>query len=221
LTDEYLTKDTDELVQRGVALLAAAQHDEALAEVNRALTIDPRHAPGWNIRGKTLLCMKRYEDALQSFDRALSIQPEFPEATANRLALFREAHGNQNLANALCARGAVMAQGMRYEDAIVHFDEALLVKPDFTDALCNRAAALYELGDLTEALRFFEIALSLDPSHALSWNNRGHALAAMRRFTEALESYEKALALQPDLYDAREAQAALLNAARQGGAESN
>jgi tetratricopeptide (TPR) repeat protein len=185
------------------------------------LTINPRDTRGWNIRGKILLSMKRYEDALQSFDRALSIHPEFLEATANRLALFREARGNQELANALCARGAVMAQGMRYEDAIIHFDEALLVKPNFTDALCNRAAALYELGDLEGALRFFDIALSLDPSHALSWNNRGHALAAMRRFTEALESYEKALALDPDLYDAREAQAALLNAARQPGVESN
>jgi tetratricopeptide (TPR) repeat protein len=213
LTDKDLPDNADELLQRGIALLASGRHSEALAEVNRALTIDPRHAIGWNIRGKTLLSMKRYEDALQSYDRALSIHPEFSEATANRLALFREARGNQELANALCARGAVMAQGMRYSDAITHFDEALLVKPDFTDALCNRAAALYELGDLEGALRFFETALSIDPSHAMSWNNRGHVLAAMRRFADALESYERALAIQPDLYDAREAQAALLNAA--------
>lgn len=215
MTDKDPPENADELLQRSIALVALERHSEALAEVNRALTIDPRHAAGWNIRGKTLLSMKRYEDALQSFDRALSLQPEFAEAAANRLALFREARGNQELANALCARGAVLAQGMRYEDSITHFDEALLVKPDFTDALCNRAAALYELGDLQEALRFFEITLSIDPSHALSWNNRGHVLAAMRRFADALESYEKALAIQPDLYDAREAQAALLNAARQ------
>jgi tetratricopeptide (TPR) repeat protein len=204
----------------GSALQEQGRMEDALGAFNRALTIDPRHAASWNHRGTVLAAMKRYEEALQSYDRALVIRPDFSEAAANRRRLFREAAGNQGLANALCARGALLAEDMRYEDSLIHFDEALSVKPDFPDALCNRASALYHLGSLEEALKCFDVALTIDPRHATSWNNRGHTLGAMGRLTDAMECYQRALAIQPDLYDARDALAELQDAAGQSRREN-
>jgi len=224
--DEALRETADNLLRMGRSEEAAALYcdhgsalqnlgrtEEALVAFNRTLTIDPRHAASWNGRGNTLTQMKRYREALQSYDRALVIRADYSEAAANRLRLFAEGGGSQDLANALCERGALLAEDMRYEDAIIHFDEALLVKPDFTDDLCNRASALYHLGKLEDALKCFDIALTLDPRHAVSWNNRGHTLGAMGRLGEAAECYRNALAIQPDLFDARDALTELLNAA--------
>ncbi len=71
---------------------------EALANYDRALALQPRHAEALSNRGNTLKALKRFDEALSSFDRALAAQPDYPAALSNR--------------------GAVLFEMARYEDAL-------------------------------------------------------------------------------------------------------
>ncbi|PPT04958.1 TPR domain protein putative component of TonB system [Geitlerinema sp. FC II] len=93
-------------------------------------------------------------------------------------------------------------QAGQYEAALVSFDRALELKPDYYPAWNNRGYALNNLGRYEEALESCDRALALNRNNYLAWNNRGNALSDLDRYEEALESYDRALALKADYYQA-------------------
>ena len=56
---------------RGMQLLAAGRHPEALAASERATTLEPLNADYWNSKGDALLALKRYEEALAAYNLAV------------------------------------------------------------------------------------------------------------------------------------------------------
>jgi tetratricopeptide (TPR) repeat protein len=53
-------------------------YDEALADFNRALELDPKDVWALAGRGKTYRKMGRYDEALADYDRALELDPKDP-----------------------------------------------------------------------------------------------------------------------------------------------
>lgn len=163
--------------------LSSAQRElkrlqEALASVDRALSMAPDYADALNNRADILVELNRPEEALASLDRALQLRPQFALALNNR-------------GNALGMLG-------RTEEALRCYEQALQLQPDFVRAHNNRGMALRDLGRLHEALSSFEQALRFDSNYVLALYNRGNALLELRRYASALESYERVLELQPD-----------------------
>jgi tetratricopeptide (TPR) repeat protein len=93
--------------------------------------------------------------------------------------------------------GALVADG-RLDEAITHFQKALLVWPDYAEAHYNWGIALAAGGQLDDAIGHYREALRIQPDYAEAHNNLGNALAASRRAEEAVEHYQKALEIQPD-----------------------
>jgi tetratricopeptide (TPR) repeat protein len=58
--------------------------------------------------------------------------------------------------------GALVRQG-RLDEAIIHYTEALRIKPDFADAHYNFGVALAQQGKLDEAITYFTEALRIRP----------------------------------------------------------
>jgi protein O-GlcNAc transferase len=93
--------------------------------------------------------------------------------------------------------GNVLARLGRSAEAMVSFDRALAVRPDFFEGQFNRANLLLEMKRSVEALIGFDRALVLRPDVPAAWNNRGTALRQLRRLDDALASYDRAIALAP------------------------
>ncbi len=100
-------------------------------------------------------------------------------------------------ADALVAQGNALLGLARPADALVQFDEALALRPDFWPALNNRGVALRDLGRIRDALASFEAALAIQPGQVDALNNRGRALVSLDRAEEALETFDLALAASP------------------------
>ncbi len=98
--------------------------------------------------------------------------------------------------------GNALYKMSRYEEAIVSFDKALAVKPDYHEAWNNRGTALSALGRKEEAIESYDKALAVKPDDHEAWNNRGTALYELGRKEEAIASYGKSLAVKPDLHAA-------------------
>jgi tetratricopeptide (TPR) repeat protein len=97
-------------------------------------------------------------------------------------------------------------------EALIHYEEALRIRPDNAEAHNNLANELVKLpGRTPEALGHFERALQLNPTFVEAHVNLANALAKLPgRTTEALAEYEQTLRIRPDYAEAHDNLAGLL-----------
>jgi Tfp pilus assembly protein PilF len=98
---------------------------------------------------------------------------------------------DNNLGNMLLKQG-------RLQEAIGHYEQALMVKPDCAEAHGDLGNALVLARKLEQAIEQYEQALQIQPQNAAAHNNLGNALLRAGKVKEAIEHYEQALRLQPD-----------------------
>jgi tetratricopeptide (TPR) repeat protein len=56
---------------------------EAIAEYQRALTLNPNSADTYNYIGTVFYKQRRYDDAIEAFKNALKLKPQFEDAALN------------------------------------------------------------------------------------------------------------------------------------------
>jgi tetratricopeptide (TPR) repeat protein len=149
--------------------------EEALANYEQALALEPRAADAHNNRGTALRELERHDEALASFDRALALLPGNAEILGNA------AHTLLDLGRA--------------EDALANYDLAIALRPDYDQAHNGRGNALARLGRENEALASYDRAISLAPGAAPAYNNKGLALMQSGRVEEGRRLIEIAIAL--------------------------
>jgi len=86
----------------------------------------------------------------------------------------------------------------RHEEALLNYDIALKIKPDYVEALICKGHALSGLGLHKEAIRQYDKALKVMPKNPIKLGvvlgDKGLALSHLGRYEEAIRSYDKALA---------------------------
>jgi tetratricopeptide (TPR) repeat protein len=87
------------------------------------------------------------------------------------------------------------------DEAMVHYQKALQVKPDFAEAHYNFGNALLKMGRADEAITHYQKALQIKPDNARARYNFGNALLQKGRVDEAITQYQKALQIKPDSPD--------------------
>lgn len=107
------------------------------------------------------------------------------------------------MAEAWLARGNMLAEAARHDDAGAAYDRALALKPSLAEAWLGRGNILARSRSAVDAaLAAYDRALILNPSLAEAWLGRANGLANARRFEEALAAHDKTLALKSELADA-------------------
>jgi tetratricopeptide (TPR) repeat protein len=103
--------------------------------------------------------------------------------------------GHNNLGNALLQKDNV-------DEAIVHYQQALQIEPDYTEACYNLGYALLQKGNVDEAIAYYQKALQINPDYADAHNNLGRALLQKGHVDEAIAHFQKALQITPDSAEA-------------------
>jgi tetratricopeptide (TPR) repeat protein len=83
------------------------------------------------------------------------------------------------------------------DEAIAHFQQALLLDPKYAKAYTNLGIALYAKGQVDQAITHWEQAIHLDPKVAPAHNNLGIALSTKGHVDEAIAQLQQALLLDP------------------------
>jgi tetratricopeptide (TPR) repeat protein len=97
----------------------------------------------------------------------------------------------------------VLLQQKRPDAAIVQFQKAIEIKPDYENAYVSGGSALMLLGQIDQAIEYYEKALELRPNSAEDWSNLAAAQRKKGKIAEAIEGYKKAVALKPDSAELR------------------
>jgi tetratricopeptide (TPR) repeat protein len=102
--------------------------------------------------------------------------------------------------------GSLLARQGKLTEAIEQYQQALQLKPDFSEVYNNLGNTLARQGKLAEAIQCYKHALELNPSYAESpWiahNNLGNALTDQGKLPEAIQCYKRALELYPGYAEA-------------------
>jgi tetratricopeptide (TPR) repeat protein len=99
--------------------------------------------------------------------------------------------------------GNALPQKEKMEEAIIQYQTALEIKPDFAEACYSLGNALSQKGRMDEAIAYYQTALQINPGYAEAHNNLGNALLQKGVVEEAMAQYQLALRIKPDYAEAR------------------
>ena len=98
--------------------------------------------------------------------------------------------------------GHMLWRRQRTDEAVLHFQRALQLYPQYPEAANSCGQLLFSLGRHAEALECLDVAEKLDPNSAALYQMRGDCLLEANRFEDAEADYEKSIALDPSVADA-------------------
>jgi len=84
------------------------------------------------------------------------------------------------------------------EQAVIAYDQAITLNPEYAKAYNNRGIARKAQGDLAGAIADYNQAIALNPEYAKAYNNRGIARKAQGNLAGAIADYNQANALNPE-----------------------
>lgn len=211
-----IPRTEQQFLLQGLIHRIVGKRDEALADYNQALTLNPKSAIAYINRGTTYAEQESFDKALQDYNRALSLDKNAAQAYVSRGAIHlkqaRYTGALKEFDKAVEAgfsngflfrkRGEALDELGRYEEALVAYDKVLQFSAEDVEAHIGKGRAFLGLGDYEQALTFFEEVLRLNPDSAGAYRGKGQAFNGLERYTEALAAYKKALTL-----DARSAEA--------------
>ena len=96
-----------------------------------------------------------------------------------------------NLGNDLADRGQV-------DEAIVHYQQALEIKPGSAEAHNNLGIALAGRGQVDEAIAHYQTALKIRPVYAEAQYNLAYAMCRHGQVAEGIAHYQSGLEIEPD-----------------------
>ncbi|MFE7385810.1 tetratricopeptide repeat protein [Streptomyces zhihengii] len=198
---------------RGKHLYYADRHEEALIELDRALTHNARNARAWAHRGEVSRWLGRYEQAVSDLAAALELDPTYTWALGSRGQAHRQAgRYDQAITDltaaleldptytwALGSRGEAHRQADRYEQAAADLTAALELDPTFVWALACRGEAHRQAGRYEKAVADFTAALEIDRTFAWALAQRGETHRQAGRYEQAVADFTAALELAPAL----------------------
>ncbi len=156
--------------------------DDALADYDEVIGLDPGRAEHHHDRGRLLRRLGRLHEALDDYQQAIDLSPPWSEAYYER--------------------GDTLAELGDAEGALADFDYLLQLEPDHLSARTNRAGLLIQLGSHDEAELDVDTGLDTDPTNPHLLCLRGQLFAERGQLSAADEAYSTAIALAPALADA-------------------
>jgi tetratricopeptide (TPR) repeat protein len=101
--------------------------------------------------------------------------------------------------------GSALALRGRTDEAVVQFQAALEIKPNYPDAHYSLGVAAADRGRIDEAMAHYRKALAANPAslyYSSAHNNLGVILLGRGQFDEAIEHFQEALTAKSDLAEA-------------------
>lgn len=164
---------------RDYYLLATAfarrqRYAEAVAELDQAVRLNPKHFWSWMQRGICRQELGQYTLAAGDFGMCMGLWPEFAWGYFNR--------------------GYALNLSGHKAEAISDYSAALDRDPRFLLAYLNRGMARLELKQYAPALADYDKAIELGQDDTVPHAGRGAALEGLGRFAEADQAFQTAFA---------------------------
>ena len=161
----------------GLALIGQDREEEALAETEAAIGLDPEFPFAHNLRGRILFQLGELKKAETSLKEAIRLDPS-------------DADHFVHLAFVYFNRG-------KWEDSLQAVEQGLALNSEHVEGLNLRARLLVKLGRAPEASQTFEASMNKDPENSFTHLSMGWALLEEGKHKQALDHFREAVRLDP------------------------
>jgi tetratricopeptide (TPR) repeat protein len=171
--------DAEGFLNRAGARGFNGDRNGAIADLSRAIDLDPKSVPAVYRRGAFKLQKGDYDGAITDLSRAIELSP--------------------NTADYYSDRGLAKLRKRDNDGAVVDFTRAIELDPKNAIAYRNRALAKNINGDADGALGDYNRAIDLDPKSASAFNSRGMIKKSKGDLDGAIADFTKAIELNDKL----------------------
>ena len=219
-----MDEHTKQLLLLGREHYQKRELDKAEPMFRQVLAEDDRLADVHDMLGVICHARGNFAQAEHHFERALAINPGYTEAALN-LAVTYNDRGKYEAARQVYARikgqpggtlqgldpfargkianmhaevGQAYADAGLAREAIVEYEKAIGLCPQFADLRTRLGTLLREVNDLPRARDQYEAAVQARPSYVPARIQLGVTLLALGDSTAAAQQWEKALEIEPD-----------------------
>jgi len=164
---------------RGVARLGLHEADEAIADFNRAIAIDPFDIPAFANRAIAYRDSRKFDQAIADHTKVLT---SFPETAGN-----------------LSDRALTYLASRQYDLALADFNEAIRLAPKDPVLYGNRGNVYRATGKLDLAISDFSRAIDLKRFKEIDpvlYRDRGYAYLTSGQFQNAFADFDKIIYLR-------------------------
>lgn len=161
---------------RGWEHRGAGEEDRSLADLKKAIEINPRFARAWRNMVGILTTQRRYDDALDAANAAVDLAP--------------------NDGAGYLAKAHVLMRLKKFDQARSAYEYARMLSPD--SARIHRVSGwdLYRMCAPAAALAAFRWALQLEPENAWTMTGIAYALGDLAEYDDALKFINRAIEIQ-------------------------
>jgi tetratricopeptide (TPR) repeat protein len=148
------------------------RYEEAIAEYQRAIELDPKDAYPHNGLGNVYYELGRYDEALAEYERAIELDPKY-------------AYPHNGL-------GSVYYELGRYDDAIAEYERAIELNPTDGGFYYNLGNANVSLERHEEAIQTYLKAIELKPDYLPAYLALGRTYRQLDRYEELARHSQRA-----------------------------
>lgn len=183
LAEQIITRQPQKAsgyVLRGRALTNLGQFEQAAADYQKALGIDPKSAGALAGVAQIHLVRRELDQALTLLDQAIALDGKNPLFYFNR--------------------SLIRLQRNRQTDAVSDLDQALRLEPGNADYYSARALSHYSLKNFAASQQDITALLKLKPNQDIlirATNLQGQLHLEARKYPEALAAFQSSLKLRP------------------------
>lgn len=167
----------EEYFLRGVSQLEHDQIQAALADLSKAIELDPTLMIVYRSRAQLRALLDDRAGAMRDFDAVLRLSPDRVDS--------------------LDARAQMRLQWGDFKGAIADLTEAIALSPQSPGLLFNRAISYSRSGDFKAAIADFNRGIALQPKDAVAYRERGRSYLGLQQLPNALRDLNRSIELDP------------------------
>ncbi len=171
------TRDAESFGARGNASMARREYDQAIADYDEAIRLEPTSSIAYNNRGGAWSAKNQYKKAIADYNEAIRLDP------MNTIAYY--------------GRGVARLVTSDHDQAIADFDAAIRLDPSYALARVNRGNAWCAKHEFDKAIADYSAVIRLEPANARAYGNRGLAWFLKRDFDTAIADFGESIRLAP------------------------
>jgi len=177
---EHLARHPDDsyaLMARGVVLTSKNEPDKSLADLNKAIELNPNAMLAYYHRANLAYERKQYDKALEDYNRVIANDPEFDWAYH--------------------VRGWIYYRQKDYDKALAEYEKAILLVPTESVFYRDRGNVFMVRKAYDRAVADFSKSIELDPKYSSPLVLRSRIWMIQKEYGKALADYKKAVELAP------------------------
>lgn len=197
---------------RGLIRINLKDYHSAIADINKALELQPDYVLAYSLRGLVRYQLKDFKKAQADLNQAIKLQHNFALAYWIRGLVryeLKDPKGtlddyNQAIkldpdnAIAYFYRGFARNELKDYQGAIADYNQAIKLDPHNANYYSNRGRVRFAMNDPKGAIADCNQAIKVEPNEAFGYSCRGNVRFGLKDLQGALLDYNQAIKLQPD-----------------------